>query len=366
MRRARYRKCSTLILAVLLTPALAGAGGPPRMAILPLANSSIDPSASRLVTPAVAAGLREFGFEVLPAEQVEPWLRRERIRYTDSLSRTEEQGLASFLQVDYVLVGRVLSLVKKGVPEVSLTLRLLDAATGEVDWSVLTSTTGARWRRLLGLGEIHDIETLLRRAVKESLAGLRMDENGDLVAAPPPRIRPQAWAPDPIAFLDREADWSTVRTIAILPLANLSRRRGAGQILRDILVARLWATGRFKILEPGQVRQELLGRRLYPSLASGPEILRSLRQAAGIDALLTGAVLRYQEVPAGARGEEPEIEVALRLIDTDGGGILWSALHSRKGNDAVSFYDAGHIRAAPRLARALVDDLVAQFPSPGR
>ena len=350
----------SLALAAPASAAVDGPPAPPTVLLLPLSNSSAEPGASRRMTPAVIEQIGLRGFRVINSERVEAALAAHRIRHTDSLSRADALALSAALDGDLLMVGRVLSLREAPVPQVGLTLRLLDPASGEVIWSRMHCRMGTHYRGMLGLGEVRDLGLLIRLTLAEALSTLSVDAaTGQVRADLDGDVRRQLLAPDPVAYVRRGPALDRVRTLGILPLANRSRRQGADAIVRDILIARLWATGRYRVMEPGELREQILRRGLFPTQVAGPDVLGALREELGLDAILGGSVLQFVDGNGSAALVEPQVEVAMRMVSTEGGKILWDALHRRRGEDAVSFYDAGRIPTIDRLARAAIDDLLA-------
>ena len=116
-------------------------------------------------------------------------------------------------------------------------------------------------------------------------------------------------------------DLVRVRCVAMLPLANESDHPGTELGLSEELFRAVQACRLFHVrpLEPDGPAAEAL-----PPVGSRPLALQDLarlRQALGTDAVLAGAVTRWQPYPRMQTG------LYLRLVDLRSGEVLWAVDH---------------------------------------
>jgi hypothetical protein len=212
---------------------------------------------------------------------------------------------------------------------------------------------------------VDETEYLVHLAVEEILEDLDPAAIG-ATDRKPVKIRDQNWAPDAIVYSNRAASWDSIRTVAVLPFINETHRSAAEGIVRDVVVSRLWQSGWFEVIEPGEMRAQLRRLGLFPYMVAGDDVLKSLREELGIDAVMGGTVLRYEEAPDGASQVESVAEAALRLVSTEDGEILWTAVHTRSAWDGLTLYDSGRIQTSTELTRSLVDDMLSTLPTAKR
>lgn len=147
-----------------------------RIAILPLANYSATRDAPDRLAPILAAEIgRLAGVEVIDMGVVdatladEPWLLPDRIP-PDLADR-----FAKDLGADALLTGSVLGFGNRDaggeqVPQVSLSLRLIESPGSRVLWTVVHSRDGEDSEWLFGFGRVRSLEQLAASAVHEALA----------------------------------------------------------------------------------------------------------------------------------------------------------------------------------------------------
>lgn len=70
---------------------------------------------------------------------------------------------------------------------------------------------------------------------------------------------------------DKEMDFGTVKTVAVMPFANLSQLQQAGARVRDSFMNRLMATGGVYILPPGEVARGIARAGIADPTAPSPE-----------------------------------------------------------------------------------------------
>ena len=133
-----------------------------------------------------------------------------------------------------------------------------------------------------------------------------------------------------VSFLKPEIDLSLIRRVAVLPLDNLSREQMANEKVQRILVSELLATGAFEVIDPGEVNRAVA--ELGPPAAAGIKVeeVKRLGRSLNVQALVMGSVVEYGEVRSGAVSA-PLVSLALRIVETERGAIIWSSSVSEGG-----------------------------------
>ena len=168
-----------------------------------------------------------------------------------------------------------------------------------------------------------------------------------------------ACSPHPQAYRSEPLDGAW--RIAVIPFANYTEERAAPEQLLPMVLVELTRHPGLSIVEPGRVEAVLDQEPWLLFDRIPPDLLDRFGEEMGADALLVGSVLAYGH-REGAAGQVPEVSMALRLVEAPGGKILWSAVHSRDGEDAESVFGIGREESMSRLARETVHEIMETFP----
>jgi hypothetical protein len=123
---------------------------------------------------------------------------------------------------------------------------------------------------------------------------------------------------------DKEMDFGSVKTIAVLPFANLSQVQQAGQRVRDTLMVRLMATGGVYVLPPGEVARGIARAGLADPAAPSQEEAAKFCNIIKADAVITGVVREYGEVRSGS-AIGSIIVVSMDMLEGQTGRVVWTA-----------------------------------------
>jgi hypothetical protein len=135
-------------------------------------------------------------------------------------------------------------------------------------------------------------------------------------------------------FRDPKMDFGSIYTIAVMPLANLSRDQLAADRVRDVFMNMLLARGEVYVLPPGEVAKGIgtVGV-VNPSSPSTEETVKFGKQVKA-DAVITGVVREYGEVRSGSAAANL-ISLSLQMIEVQTGRVVWS-ISTTKGGISMS------------------------------
>jgi hypothetical protein len=150
--------------------------------------------------------------------------------------------------------------------------------------------------------------------------------------------------------------------IAILPLANYTALREGPEHLAPLLAAELGARAGVELVEPGRVEEGLQREPWLLLDRIPPDLVDRFGTDLQANALLVGALLSYgyREIDGD---RVPQVSVSLRLVETPGGRVLWSAVHSRDGADGEWVFGLGRVPSVEQLAARTVHEMLATFPA---
>jgi hypothetical protein len=148
-----------------------------RMAILPFDNLSDDQGAGKTMENlALVEFLKRTQSKILDPGEVSAGLLQERIRLATSIPKETIQSLGGKLGVDMFLIGVVHEYGMQRssgaggsgeIPVVSLTLRIIDAETGDIVWAISSARRGNDRETAFGIGRIDSLEQLAHSTAVE-------------------------------------------------------------------------------------------------------------------------------------------------------------------------------------------------------
>jgi hypothetical protein len=130
-------------------------------------------------------------------------------------------------------------------------------------------------------------------------------------------------------------DFGAIKTVAVLPLQNLSRDNLAGDRVRDVFSTMLLSTGAAYVLPNGEVNRALVrGNVQQPATPSLEEVV-ALGKLLSADALFVGTVKEYGEVRSGNSAANA-ISMSMEVFETQTGKVIWAASTTQGG---IGFWD---------------------------
>jgi hypothetical protein len=380
----------TPILAAALavvTAAMPAPAGP--IAVLPTQNLSGAEAPIDAIQAALRIALQDRGFDLLPEETLADFMSRQRLRDVGGLAAGMGQAIQAETGAMAVLVSSVDLFQQDETPSFALTARLV--ATGKeprILWMDTAAATGDEKPGFLGLGRIADVGVLegmvvatLGDSLQAALAPGPPGASSDSVAR---RFRPRSLyrapadaplrAPEPVREPETAAAPETAAPetaaaappaplrVAVLPFANDSAAKNAGDLVTLEMVRQVRLVPGVEAIEPGVVRDALLRAHLIQeeglSLPQA-DLVRLLLEA---DLVLFGDVSVYVEAWAG--DPEPEVDFSARVLSTRTRQVVCAALSHARGDDGTWFFGLRRVPTARTLAARLAHGFVTGCLAP--
>lgn len=136
-------------------------------------------------------------------------------------------------------------------------------------------------------------------------------------------------------YHDQKMDFASVRTVAVLPFANLSRDTLAAERVRDVFSGLLMATGSIYVLPQGEVAKGIGRAGLANPYSPAKDEVLALAKALGADAVFTGVLKEYGEVRSGSAAANT-VSVSMSMYETSAATVVWTASTTQGG---VGFAD---------------------------
>lgn len=125
-------------------------------------------------------------------------------------------------------------------------------------------------------------------------------------------------------------DFASIRTVAVMPFANLSKDQFAGERVRDVFIPMLMESGSIYVLPPGEVARGLSRLSIANPTAPSVEEVTKLASILKVDGVITGLVREYGDVRSGST-EANIISMSLEILDGQTGRVVWVASTTKGG-----------------------------------
>jgi len=132
------------------------------------------------------------------------------------------------------------------------------------------------------------------------------------------------------SYHDRKMDFASVRTVAVLPLINLSRDNQASERVRDVFSTLLLSTGSIYVLPQGEVARGLSRAAVASPAAPSKEEVIALGKALAAEAIITGTLKEYGETRSGSSSANV-VSLSLSMTETTTGTVVWSGTSTKGG-----------------------------------
>ena len=135
------------------------------------------------------------------------------------------------------------------------------------------------------------------------------------------------------SYVNGEADMAFYKKVAVLPFANLTSDRFAGERVTRMFVTELVIAERFQIADPGEVRSVLERTGGLPTYEGtyDPKKLKDAAVEVGANGLIRGAVSEYQMVGSTSASQRPTVAFDVEMVDVATGTVVWKASITKRG-----------------------------------
>jgi hypothetical protein len=158
-------------------------------------------------------------------------------------------------------------------------------------------------------------------------------------------------------YINQNMDFGAIKTIGVMPFANLTRDSVVSERVRDVFINSLLSTGAVYVLPTGEIARGVARAEIQnPVAPSGEEVVK-LGGMIKVQAVITGVVREYGEIRSGATSANL-ISLSLQMIETDTGKIVWSASSTKGG---ISIWDrlfGGGGKPMNIITEKVVNDLI--------
>ena len=315
----------------------------PVLAILPFADNTVRSDADSLFTATLHRLLTEYEISHVPARDLRPLLRHDRIRSRGWIGRRGMARVAAETGASYLLLGSWDVYRDAGNLEVGLSLRILDVAAETLVAATSRGGTGEDTVGWLDLGRVEAMDVLVDAVMRRAL--------DDLLPIPPaPAVQPSG---------------PGCNHLAVIPFDNFSETVSAGDIMTNVVLSRLLAAGYF-VVEPGFVRELGLARETVVKGGVDRASAHAIRDALGACQVITGAVETFEPARGLPTVSVPRIAVGVRVTEVESGHVYTMRELVGAGDDGQTVFQHGRIHGLIPLALRLVQEFTEEFSQENR
>ena len=161
-------------------------------------------------------------------------------------------------------------------------------------------------------------------------------------------------------YHDPNVDFALLRTVAVMPFANLTNDKLAGERVRNTFMNSLFSTGVLYVIPAGEVARGISRAGIDNPWSPSGEDVSKLAAIVNADSVITGVVTEYGEVRSGAITANV-ISVSTQMIEKETRKVIWSASTTKGG---ISIWDrlfGGGGQPMEDITQAAVDDLIKKL-----
>lgn len=147
----------------------------------------------------------------------------------------------------------------------------------------------------------------------------------------------------------------TLKSIAVLPLRNLSSNSRASRLVTENLKQELKGKGWVLITPEQEVYRYLLKRRIRDTGSITRLVAREMGKVLGVDAVLLGSVSEFSGIDSRS---SITVGVGARLVSTLDGSIIWADSRSYVGSEYQHVLGLGAVTSFDVLSKYVVKDLI--------
>lgn len=163
-------------------------------------------------------------------------------------------------------------------------------------------------------------------------------------------------------FVNSNADMSFYTKVAVVPFANLSNERFAGERVGRSFYTELVIKDRFHLVEDGEFRRALekAGGAADVQGHYEDDKVKLAAAAVGANGLIRGTVTDYQMQRVGS-GDSPVISFDVEMIDVATGDTIWRGSITRRGKGRFPVVGGASTQTFGRLVQESCKELVGKL-----
>lgn len=164
----------------------------------------------------------------------------------------------------------------------------------------------------------------------------------------------------PTTFHDPEMDFSSIKSVAVMPFENLTRDSHAAERFRTIFINQLLASGGLYALPVGEVARGIARAGMQNPTSPSAEDIAKFALVVKVQAVITGVVKEYEIVHSGS-ASAGVVSVSLQMIEAQTGRVVWTGTSTKGGISAMDRLLGGGGRPMDDLGEAAANELLDEL-----
>jgi len=161
-------------------------------------------------------------------------------------------------------------------------------------------------------------------------------------------------------YRDTSMDFGSIKTVAVMPLINLSKDQLAAERVRDVFTTMLMATGGIYVLPTGETARGISSAAVGNATAPANDEILKIGKMLKVEAVITGVVREYGDVRAGSAMADV-ISVSMQMIETQTGRVVWSASTTQGGIGISERLFGGGGKPLNDITEKAANDLISKM-----
>ena len=162
------------------------------------------------------------------------------------------------------------------------------------------------------------------------------------------------------SYHDPDMDFGVLRTIAVVPFANLTRDKLAADRVRDTLINNLLSTGAIYVIPTGEVARGISRSKIVNPEEPASEEIAKLAAIIKADAVITGVIREYGEVRSGTASSNV-ISLSMQMFEVQSQKVVWTASSTKGGISMKDRLLGSGGQPMNDVTEAAIDDILNQL-----
>lgn len=162
-------------------------------------------------------------------------------------------------------------------------------------------------------------------------------------------------------YVHPNMDFSSVRTVVVLPFWNLSKDPQASDRVRDVFMTALLSTNAVYVIPTGEVARAISRVNIQTPVTPSADEVVKLCGLLKADAVVTGVLKEYGEIRTSSAAANV-VALSLQMQEGSGGKVIWAGSSSKGGVGwGARLLGSAGGRPANEVTEQVVDDLLEQL-----
>ena len=150
-----------------------------------------------------------------------------------------------------------------------------------------------------------------------------------------------------------------LKSVAVLPLENLTATPGAGSAMTDLLLTELHNINRYQVMGKIEMDKAFREKNIELPKIVDRSVAAEIGRQLNVDGVFFGSVTEYlyRKGQALDDEQEPAVGINLRLVSSKSGTVIWGSSFARSSYEVFTYEKDALTRVALKAIREMLDPL---------